>query len=282
VATRNERIAKIRSNRWIRYPRAEQVIKQVDELLLLPKTHRMPNVLVVGQTNNGKTALLTHFIQRHHAHFGDIDITSRVPVIAVQAPPTPDERRFYQAIITKLYPAFRPSPRTDILQREALRLLKSVRIKMLIIDEIHHVLAGPMLKQRQFLNVIKYLGNELQIPLVAVGTQDAFNAIHTDPQLANRFEPAILPGWTMGDEYLRLLASFESLLPLERPSMLIEPALALKILSLSEGTIGEIAALIQRAALYAIEHNIEQITSVGLDGCGYIPPSRRRSSYSSI
>jgi hypothetical protein len=282
VATRNERIAKIRSNRWIRYPRAEQVIKQLEELLLLPKTHRMPNLLVVGQTNNGKTALLTHFIQRHHAHFGDIDTTSRVPVIAVQAPPTPDERRFYQAIITKLYPAFRPSPRTDILQREALRLLKSVRIKMLIIDEIHHVLAGPMLKQRQFLNVIKYLGNELQIPLVAVGTQDAFNAIHTDPQLANRFEPAILPRWIMGDEYLRLLASFESLLPLERPSMLIEPALALKILSLSEGTIGEIATLIQRAALYAIEHNIEQITSVGLEGCGYIPPSRRRSSYSTI
>src|ERR1700693_2806873 len=184
--------------------------------------------------------------------------------------------------VAKLFPAFLPSHRIDCLERETLRLLETVNVKVLVIDEIHHVLAGPMLKQRQFLNVIKYLGNELQIPLVAVGTQDAFNAIHTDPQLANRFEPAILPRWIMGDEYLRLLASFESLLPLERPSMLIEPALALKILSLSEGTIGEIATLIQRAALYAIEHNIEQITSVGLDGCGYIPPSRRRSSYSTI
>jgi hypothetical protein len=53
------------------------------------------------------------------------------------------------------------------------------------------VLAGPLLRQRQFLNVIKHLGNELQIPIVAAGTQDAFNAIQTDPQLANRFAPAV-------------------------------------------------------------------------------------------
>src|SRR5450631_1979637 len=106
--------------------------------------------------------------------------------------------------------------------------------------EIQHVLAGPLLKQRQFLNVIKHLGNELQIPIVAAGTQDAFNAIQTDPQLANRFEPAVLQRWTMGEDYLRLLASFEKLLPLEHRSDLLEPAMAIKILSLSEGTIGEI------------------------------------------
>jgi hypothetical protein len=39
----------------------------------------------------------------------------------------------------------------------------------------------------------QYLGNELKLPIVAVGTQDAFNAISTDPQLANRFEPGGAP-----------------------------------------------------------------------------------------
>lgn len=34
------------------------------------------------------------------------------------------------------------------------------------------MLAGPLLNQRHFLNVMKYLGNELQLPIVAVGTQD--------------------------------------------------------------------------------------------------------------
>jgi hypothetical protein len=54
--------------------------------------------------------------------------------------------------------------------------------------------------------------------------------------------------------------------------------LARKILSLSEGTIGEISALLSCAALEAIEHCTEQITSTLLDGCGYISPRERRRS----
>jgi Bacterial TniB protein len=146
------------------------------------------------------------------------------PIVAVQAPPLPDERRFYQAILAQVFAPFRPSKTAGNLQFEVVQLLSTVGVKMLIIDEIQHVLAGPMLRQRHFLNVIKYLGNELQIPIVAAGTHDAFNAIQTDPQLSNRFEPALLRRWTLTDEYLRLLASFEVALPLERPSRLADRA----------------------------------------------------------
>ena len=100
--------------------------------------------------------------------------------LIVQAPPLPDERRFYQAILSKVLAPFRPSRTPANLQFETVQLLASVRVKMLIIDEIQHVLAGATLKQRHFLNVIKYLGNELQIPIVGVGTRDAFNAIQTN------------------------------------------------------------------------------------------------------
>jgi hypothetical protein len=62
-------------------------------------------------------------------------------------------------------------------------------------------LAGPLLRQRAFLNVIKYLRQR--------------DAIQIDVQLANRFEPAVVPRWTMDEDYLRLLASFELALPLE-------------------------------------------------------------------
>jgi hypothetical protein len=163
---------------------------------------------------------------------------SCIPIVAVQAPPLPDERRFYQAILAKVFAPFRPSKTAGNLQFEVVQLLSAVGTKMLIIDEIQHVLAGPMLKQRHFLNVIKYLGNELQIPIVAAGTHDAFNAVQSDPQLSNRFEPVVLRRWTMTDDYLRLLASFEVALPLERPSRLAQVTLARKILALSEGTIG--------------------------------------------
>ena len=83
----------------------------------------------------------------------------------------------------------------------------------------------------------------------------------------------MLQRWTMGEDYLRLLASFEKLLALEHRSDLLDPAMAIKVLSLSEGTIGEISALLCRAAIAAIENGTERITIASLERCGYIAPS---------
>jgi hypothetical protein len=43
--------------------------------------------------------------------------------------------------------------------------------------------------------MLRWLGNELQIPLVALGTAEALRAIQSDDQLANRFSPFPLPLW---------------------------------------------------------------------------------------
>jgi hypothetical protein len=272
---RERQIAKIRGGHWIRYTRAQRILEQLEDLLRDPPAHRMRNLLLVGETNNGKTMLMERFANGHPPDV-HLDGNSHVPVLVVQAPPVPDESRFYNAILTQLYTPFRASSRVDQRQLQVLHLLDAVGVRMLIIDEIHHVLAGTMLKQRHFLNTLKYLGNELKIPIVAVGTRDAFNAIHSDPQLANRFEPVLLPRWTLDEEYLRLLASFESVLPLRNSSGLVQDPLPAKILALSEGTIGEIAAVISAAALYAIRSGREHIDIETLDKCDYVAPSARR------
>jgi Bacterial TniB protein len=69
---------------------------------------------------------------------------------------------------------------------------------MLVIDELHNVLAGRSDKRREFLNLIRFLGNQLRIPLVGVGTREAYLAIRSDDQLENRFEPFVLPRWQGG------------------------------------------------------------------------------------
>ena len=43
---------------------------------------------------------------------------------------------------------------------------------MLIIDELHNMLAGGPAVRREFLNLIRFLGNVLRIPIVGVGTED--------------------------------------------------------------------------------------------------------------
>jgi GTPase SAR1 family protein len=271
-----ERIKRIRSSRWIGYTRAREILDKLEDLLTHPKKHRMPNLLIVGDTNNGKTMIINRFHQKYPAQDKPDGDGIILPVLLIQAPPVPDENRFYNAILESLFAPYKSSDRVDKKQFQAIRILQRLSTRMLMIDEIHHILAGSQNKQRHFLNTIKYLGNELQIPIVGIGTKDASNAIQTDPQLANRFEPAELPRWEMGEDYLKLLTSFECMLPLWNPSNLADSTMALKLLAMSEGIIGELSTILTRTAVKAIETGIEQITVALLDSIGWIQPSERR------
>ena len=82
-----------------------------------------------------------------------------------------------------------PSDSLTKRQDSAIRLLRAAGVSCLTIDEVHNLLSGSAIQQRRILNLLRWLGNELQIPLIAVGTAEALHAIHSDDQLANRFEP---------------------------------------------------------------------------------------------
>lgn len=70
-----------------------------------------------------------------------------------------------------------------------LALLRACETRLLIIDELHNLLGAYPRRQRELLNGLRFLGNELKIPLVCLGTKDAYLAIRSDDQLENRFHP---------------------------------------------------------------------------------------------
>ena len=72
----------------------------------------------------------------------------------------------------------------DVVAVAADRLVAIVRV-----DEVHHLLAGTVREQRQSLNQLKFLSNELRMPVIAIGTSEALYAMQADPQIASRFEP---------------------------------------------------------------------------------------------
>jgi len=271
-----ERIAYIRSPRWIGYDKAKDIVDRLESLLTHPKSHRMPNLLVVGDTNNGKTMLVKRFCAKHPPDDNKDGDNAMVPVLFVQAPPVPDEGRFYNGILELLFAPYKPSDRTDRKQFQAIKLMRAVGLRMLVIDEIHHILAGNLTRQKIFLNVIKFLGNELEIPIVGVGTRDAFRAIQTDLQLANRFEHAVLPRWKNDDDYIRLLMTFERMIPLRNPSYLDDSALADRIYAMSEGFLGEISDLLVAAAVHAVSTGKEAIDRKVLESIDWAAPSKRR------
>jgi hypothetical protein len=272
------RIRRIRTDRWIAYARAEAALSAMEDLLSFPKRLRMPNLVLVGPTNNGKTMIIDKF-RRDHPPIearATREGVANVPVLKVQMPSAPDERRFFGTIVEALGMPDRPNDRIAAKQEIAVRLMRATKVRLLLIDEVHNVLSGSRNQQRRFLNLLRWLGNELQIPLVAVGTAEGLRAIQSDEQLANRFEPFALPPWRDGEEYRRLLSTLEAILPLRRPSRLAEPAMAGKILSAAEGILGEIVAVVARAAVQAVTTGAEVVSVEMIDGTGFIPPSKRR------
>jgi hypothetical protein len=238
----------------------------------------MPNLLLVGPTNNGKTMIVEKFRRAHPPISAQdtADSVASIPVIRVQMPSGPDERRFFGAILDALGMEPWRNDKVAARQDSAVRLMRQTGVQLLVIDELHNVLSGAPMQQRRLLNLLRWLGNELQIPLVGVGTAEALRAIRSDDQLVNRFEPIPLPIWTEDDEYLRLLSTLEAVLPLRKPSGLARPALATKIFALSEGILGEIVAIVTRAAAHAVLTGAEAITSNLIEETGFTRPSDRR------
>ena len=269
-----ERLHYVRADRWIGYPRATAALDRLEELLAWPGKQRMPNLLLIGATNNGKSMIIEKF-RRLHAPVSEAD-RERIPVLVVQMPSEPTVIRFYTGLLAALGAPLRPRQRLAELEQRTLGLLRAVGVRMLVIDELHNVLAGRADARREFLNLIRFLGNELRIPLVGVGTREAYLAIRSDDQLENRFEPFTLPRWEPDGLGCSLLASFAASFPLRRPSPIATPQMARYLLTRCEGTIGELAHLLTDAAVAGIESGEEAITQTTLLMAPYAGPTERR------
>jgi len=128
----------------------------------------------------------------------------------------------------------------------------------LIIDEIHAMLAGTFRQQRIFLNSIRFLANDLHLPLLCVGTQEAHQALLTDQQLADRFAAFELPRWHDDAAFAQLLKTFAAILPLRLPSDLCQPKIRQRIPSLTEGITVRICRVLEAAAIAAITNGAER------------------------
>lgn len=269
-----ERIEQIRADRWIGYPKAVAAVARLESLLGWPRKQRMPNLLVMGPTNNGKSMIIERFRRQHPPQ--SLPEREHIPVVCVQIPSDPSPLRFYTALLAALGAPVRPRMRLPDLEQLALRLLREVEAKILVIDELHNMLAGQGGVRREFLNLLRFLGNELRIPIVGVGTREAYLAVRSDDQLENRFEPFILPVWEAGDDTRLLLASFAASFPLHRPSIIDTEDMMTYLLARSEGTIGELAHLLTTAAVVAVDSGIESINQKTLAMTDYAGPSERR------
>jgi hypothetical protein len=259
LLSNDERIHWLRQERWIQYPRAERILERLLDLVDYPPRDRMPCLLIYGATGMGKTRIIEKFLRDNRSHFDKKLGKTRVPVVSIQMPPAPSERDLYEEILGGMSGVFAQAIGVTTLRHRIRALARQLEVRMLVIDEIHSLLAGTFREQRIILNAIRFLANDLRIPLVCLGTNDAKQALMTDQQLADRFEAAELPAWENDAAFQQLLLSFESIIPLRLPSEFRDPKVHHRILTLTEGVLVRICRLVETAATEAIRGGQEQI-----------------------
>ncbi|MDD5299416.1 MAG: TniB family NTP-binding protein [Gallionella sp.] len=269
-ATDSERLEHIDKPVFITYGRASDILAEMEELLVHPKTNRMPNILIVGQSDNGKTEILKEFLKRHPAEDRRELDSIYAPVIYIQSPPGPNEDLFLDKMLMMLGETVKANdtPRRKLIH--LIEILERIQTRVLLVDELNALLAGSVTKQRFFLNMLKYISNESKISIVAAGTVEAEYAVNSDPQLKSRFPLRPLPIWKEDKVFRDLLYNFEYVLPLKQSSEIYKGEIASMLYGLSEGVIGEVAKILRSAAKLAITTKVERITLDVIAKCPYV------------
>lgn len=277
-----ERIRIIQAGSWIALDHAKKALDRIQELLDHPEVTRMPNLLLIGASYSGKTTILEHFVKMHAIDPDPETEVSHIPVLMVEAPPKPHVGDFYSRILEALFAPYKPAAGDEEKFTQIRRLFKQLNVRLLIIDEIHHLIAGGLKAQREFRNALKSLGNMTKVCIVAAGTEEADAAINLDPQLSSRFQPMVMPKWKPGMQLGTLLATLESRMPLKMASNLASPEIVMEIDLRAEQTLGDIFDFVRAAGVDAIRTGQEQITLKQLKQLDWIPPSKRRMYATSI
>lgn len=270
-----ERAYFIKSPRWIGYSGAMSMLDKLNELLNRPPHPRMSGYTIVGPYNNGKTMIVERFVIQ------DLKKSPSQRAWVVQTGEGAGLAHFYTSII-RAFKAPMKSIRSVHMRGEQLnQLLFSLKPRVLIFDEFHNALRGRRQDVDAIFSFLRRLGRDYDISPVLVGditVRDYINAPSRGDEMASRIEHCYVPRWKYGDEFLDLLDGLESVTPLAKPSGLSDEPLARRIFTLSEGLIGEVVAIVNAAALAAIQNGTEQITLEGLNAIDYVPLSERRNA----
>ena len=253
------RIQLVQTARWVAFPRAGIAVEELERRFNFPTCARMPCMLLYGDSGMGKTMILEKMERQHPKSYDEHSGITKRPVLIVQMPASPDERRFYTRILEVLGAPYSMREQIGVLEGRVIRLLRDMGTRLLFIDEVHHLLAGSQRDQRRALNLLKFLTNELKIVIVAVGTSDAFHALQTDVQVASRFEPLLIPRWTETEAFRAFVVAYGKLLPLRKASAFGEPDMIRTLITQSAGITGRVTWLLGRAAEIAIQDGSESI-----------------------
>lgn len=259
-----ERIQYCKKDHWIGYGAAMKLIEILEDKFYDPPQMRHEGLLIYGDSNNGKTAILKKMYELHSVKLEPIqkedEISYDIPIIYFQAPTIPDENRLYSLILDELFVPHRDNEKIQTKAKLAEHYLNKLGTRMILVDEIHSALTGNLNKQRTFINDLKQLSNRLSLTIILAGTREAHSALSIGSETESRFPSMELPRWNNGKKFRSFIATYERCLPLKEASNLADnPEIISALFHQSQGLIGKTVNLLKKAAVKAIKSKREYI-----------------------
>lgn len=255
-----ERVQSVFVERFIYHEHVSDLIRHCEFLMAKPRGVRPTGLLVSGPSGAGKTAMADALVRRCEALEATREHPATKPVLYMSMTNAREAKEIYTRFLEALGCPLISSLTGSERRHRALKLARAANLLLLIVDEIQDVLLTTTRQQELALLVIKDIMNSLNVPVLALGTENARMAMEADQHLKRRFQPRELPTWRP-DDYLRhFLESYESTLPLKKRANLGSNRMMKLIIKETGGQLCDIVERIQRAAALAIESGEERIT----------------------
>lgn len=265
---------------WISYPRADFGLQKLGDLLKAPASHRPGGMLLYGDSNSGKTTLVRHFqnqlSKRQQAGDDDYPFEGGNATLIFQSPPYPSTGALLTGALRSLNAPHQETWHWEKKLSAAVAILSKTSIRMIAIDEIHNALTGPHDKRVHFLNTIKYLSNELRVPIVVIGTSLALSTIQTDQQLGSRLVPFKLPKWEPDKDFAQFLGRVFVHLKVNPLPAVTSRKFRERFIHMTDGLTGEIWSLAVQTAEAMHAKGVEAVDEQMIIDTPWVRPQDRR------
>ncbi len=257
-------------------PRARQA-HQVFDFLIAHGEHQGQDskrcVLLVGPSQSGKSTILRPYVERRNTP--ELLQTGKIPVLFVDLKPAITTKGLAQNILDALgrhgFTTGSMSGSENVLLSRVDRLLSAAEVKLLILDEFHHIQNIESRKTAWLVaETIKLFLIEGKCPVVLSGIDVAKTPFLENRQLSQRAEPPIelhrLSATNRADR--QLFAEFAKAYVIEAEQVsglknivrLLDADTAACIHEVSQGVLGAACNLIKAAICLAIEAGRDHLT----------------------
>lgn len=265
-ASNDDRIDFIKRDRWVPTAQATQASWHIRHAFTQPDVLRPFGALVWGPSNSGKSALLTHCIQKYARQLGeaalaaDQDQDERPSVLFVPSPDQAEKSEIVEAILEAIDPFFTWSGRRFASvrtgERDALAALRQIQPRALVFDDLSNLTVARGQGQRVSLNFLRRLARKSA--LVCAGTEAVHSVLRADEQLKERF--AFVQLTALKDAELKsFVRKYSGTFPLRRATGWTDEMFD-QVMRLTDGLVGRVAMVLKASATLAIEEGHEAIT----------------------